>query len=93
VALLALGAGLGALAGAHALPVLAPAGAGAPVVSAEGVAHRAWTVQPGDTLWVIAEQVRPEADPRATVLVLRSINGLGPQYSLQPGQVLLLPAA
>ena len=58
---------------------------------AESAAHPAWTVQPGDTLWAIAGTARPQADPRATVLVLRDLNGLGADRVLQPGEVILLP--
>ena len=50
------------------------------------------TVQPGDTLWAIAERVRPDADPRATVDRIRDMNGLDSGVA-QAGQVLLVPAA
>jgi LysM repeat protein len=45
-------------------------------------------VQPGDTLWGIAEELMPEADPRPLVAALRDIAGAG---SLQPGQLLTVP--
>ena len=70
--------------------VTAPATAtGDPGVSA--VADRV-TVRPGETLWSIAERVRPEADPRATIARIRDMNGLESSVA-QAGQVLLVPAA
>lgn len=66
----------------------APAHHSAPV---ESVAYPAWTVGPGDSLWSIARATAPEADPRATVQVLRTLNGLSPQHVLQVGEVLQLP--
>jgi Tfp pilus assembly protein FimV len=66
----------------------APADHSAPV---ESVAYPAWTVGPGDSLWSIARATAPEADPRATVQVLRTLNGLSPQHVLQVGEVLQLP--
>lgn len=48
-------------------------------------------VDEGDTLWEIAERVRPSEDPRKTVDEIVELNGLtGPV--LEPGQELLLPA-
>ena len=49
------------------------------------------TVRPGETLWVIAERVRPDADPRATIARIRDMNGLESSVA-QAGQVLLVPA-
>jgi nucleoid-associated protein YgaU len=50
------------------------------------------TVQPGDTLWAIAERVRPDADPRATIARIKDMNGLT-SGAAQAGQVLLVPAS
>jgi hypothetical protein len=66
----------------------APAQRSLPVESA---AYPAWTVGPGDSLWSIARATAPGADPRATVQVLRTLNGLSPQHVLQVGEVLQLP--
>ena len=49
------------------------------------------TVRPGDTLWAIAERVRPGADPRATIARIKDMNGLA-SGAAQAGQVLLVPA-
>ncbi len=49
-------------------------------------------VQSGDTLWSIARDAAPGADPRATIEALREINQLRPESSLVPGQSLLLPS-
>lgn len=58
---------------------------------AESAAFPAWTVRPGDTLWSVAQEVAPGADPRAVVLQLRVLNGLSPHHVLQAGQVLQVP--
>lgn len=50
------------------------------------------TVQPGDTLWAIAERVRPDADPRATIARIKDMNGLT-SGAAQAGQVLLVPVS
>lgn len=57
----------------------------------EGPATLVVTVQPGDTLWGIASQVDPGADPRALIAEIRDLNGLA-QSGLVPGQVLTVPA-
>jgi LysM repeat protein len=44
-------------------------------------------VQPGDTLWHIADQVAPDRDPLAEIDELRRLNSLGGN-DLHPGQVL-----
>jgi LysM domain-containing protein len=45
-------------------------------------------VQPGDTLWGIAQALAPDADPRPLVAALGEIAGGGP---LLPGQLLSIP--
>jgi len=47
------------------------------------------TVQPGDTLWSIAEQAAPGKDPRLVVDALRRVNHLT-SPALVPGQTLKL---
>lgn len=54
-------------------------------------ATRAITVQLGDTLWGIAVDVAPQADPRATIERLRELNDLGTDV-VQAGQQLVVPA-
>ena len=49
------------------------------------------TVQPGDTLWSLAERIAPARDPREVVSQIRRLNGL-PTAALQAGQQLLVPA-
>jgi nucleoid-associated protein YgaU len=58
---------------------LGAAGDGAPDV----------VVQRGDTLWSIAERIKPDADPRAVATDLMAVNGLG-SPSLEVGQHLRL---
>jgi LysM repeat protein len=50
-----------------------------------------WVVQPGETLWSIAERVDPGTDPRETVARLVAVNDL-PESSVQVGQELQIPA-
>ena len=47
-------------------------------------------VEPGDTLWSIAQEVAPEEDPRAVVDALVELNGLD-SVDLLPGARLQLP--
>jgi LysM repeat protein len=47
-------------------------------------------VQPGDTLWSLAQEVAPEQDPRAVVDAIVDVNDLD-GVGLVPGQVLQLP--
>lgn len=58
----------------------------------EGPSTVAVTVAPGDTLWGIAAEIDPGADPRALIAEIRELNGLT-QSGLVPGQVLVVPAA
>ena len=48
-------------------------------------------VQPGQTLWGIATQVAPHADPRATVQQIIVLNHL-PSTGLQAGETLAVPS-
>ena len=48
-------------------------------------------VQPGQTLWGIATQVAPHADPRATIQQIIVLNHL-PSTGLQAGQSLAVPS-
>jgi LysM repeat protein len=62
--------------------------------SASGAAHQVpvqyVTVLPGDTLWNIAHDVAPGADPRDTVAEIVELNALRGS-SLQTGQRLAVP--
>lgn len=49
------------------------------------------TVSHGDSLWSIAEEVAPQADPRDVVDALVRLNALG-GVTLQAGQSLAIPA-
>lgn len=48
------------------------------------------TVFSGDTLWGIAREYAPEADPRDTVAQIMTLNQLS-SAALQPGQELAIP--
>lgn len=48
------------------------------------------TVQPGETLWGLAERLAPGQDPRPVVDQIRRVNDLD-SAELQAGQQLLLP--
>lgn len=50
------------------------------------------TVQPGDTLWSVAQRIAPRNDPREVVAQIRRVNHLHTS-TLRAGQQLLLPAA
>ena len=47
-------------------------------------------VQPGESLWTIATQAEPAADPRSVVQQIIDLNALG-GTSIQPGQRLWVP--
>lgn len=61
------------------------AGSETPVEPTESVTV---VVQPGDTLWAIATELDPGADPRALVDRLTDLAG---STALQPGQELVVP--
>jgi hypothetical protein len=69
--------------------VAAQAGSSDPTSS--GPVSSTWVVQPGETLWVIAERLDPDADPRETVARILAMNDL-PSSSVLVGQELLIPA-
>lgn len=48
------------------------------------------TVEPGDSLWLIAQTVAPQQDPRDMVVAMRELNGLV-DNTIHPGQTLLIP--
>ncbi len=47
-------------------------------------------VEPGDTLWNIAERHAPDADRRSVIAEIRRLNGLD-NSTVEVGQELLLP--
>lgn len=64
---------------------LASLDTGAPAASFQTV-----TVSSGDTLWSIAEEIAPQADPRDVVDALASLNAVD-DAALQAGQKLAVP--
>ena len=54
-------------------------------------AARTWVVQPGETLWSIAEQLDPNSDPRETVARIVAMNDL-PSSGVAVGQEIFVPA-
>lgn len=74
------------------LVLLAVAWASAPGGTGAGTragAAGSVTVQPGDTLWSIAQRTAPQRDPRQVVDQLRRLNHLN-SVALTPGQTLKL---
>ncbi|MFW5417025.1 LysM peptidoglycan-binding domain-containing protein [Nocardiopsis sp. CNT-189] len=65
-------------------------GAGAAAGAFFGAAPPTVVVRDGDTLWEIAERVRPGDDARRTVHEIVELNGL-PGTELEPGQRLRIP--
>lgn len=51
------------------------------------------SVQAGDTLWELAGQIAPAADPRDTVAAIMELNGLSSATDIRPGDTLRVPAA
>lgn len=49
-----------------------------------------WVVQPGESLWDIAQTVEPETDPRDTVARIVQLNDL-PDSGVVAGRTLLIP--
>jgi LysM repeat protein len=79
---LAVGIGFAAISGGSAL---------ASGESAATAAFDTVTVMPGDTLWAIAEDVAPTADPRTVISEIQKLNALS-SGSLQVGQQLSIPS-
>ena len=50
------------------------------------------TVQPGESLWSVAQRIAPENDPRDVIAQIRRLNDLR-DTQLRAGQQLLLPVA
>ena len=48
------------------------------------------TVEPGETLWQIAQHYRPDVDPRQVVWEIRQVNDIG--AVIYPGQVVRVPS-
>jgi LysM repeat protein len=59
---------------------------GAPAVATTKV-----MVQPGDTLWHLADIAAPEADLREAVSEIMRLNGLDSASDIRPGDVLVVP--
>lgn len=70
-------------AGGHTLATPGPVLAGATVSH-----HSVYVVQPGDTLWSIAERLDPSGDPRVLVAELQAQIG---SDTVQAGERLRLP--
>ena len=69
--------------GPQAVDVHGSAGAAAPTST---------TVQPGDSLWTVAQRIAPEHDTREVVAQIQRLNDLD-SATLLVGQLLLLPTS
>ena len=49
------------------------------------------TVVPGQTLWAVAQQINPQADPRVTVQAIAALNGIEAGSPLRSGSTLAVP--
>jgi hypothetical protein len=65
------------------------AGSGAPPAAVYRNLHSV-VVRPGQSLWAIAAQAVPAADPRSVIQAIVDLNALG-GTSIQPGQRLWVP--
>jgi nucleoid-associated protein YgaU len=74
-----------------ALSALGPVSADTDAAQDGPAVSSTWVVQPGETLWVIAERVAPDTDPRETVARIVAMNDL-PDSSVLIGQELQIPA-
>ena len=86
---------LGTLAVVPAVAVALFLGLGASGAQASGDSGSATftyvSIAPGQSLWQLAEQVAPQADPREVVADILALNNL-PSGDVQPGQELAIPA-
>jgi nucleoid-associated protein YgaU len=48
-------------------------------------------VEPGDTLWTLADEIDPAADPRTVVDAIVELNGLRSGGDIYPGDLLVIP--
>jgi LysM repeat protein len=62
-----------------------------PAEPASSISTTEWVVQPGETLWEVAQTVDPGSDPRDTVARLVELNDLS-SSSVVAGQTLIIPA-
>jgi len=87
-------AALAALPAVAALTAALVVGGGAAFAAKDAgapVHFRTVTVEPGQSLWSIAEDVAPHADPRDVVGAIMRLNALE-SVTLDPGQELAIPA-
>jgi nucleoid-associated protein YgaU len=59
-------------------------------IRTELVGSTVHVVQPGDTLWSIAQRYAPARDPFETIDEIRRLNGIT-DYTVRPGQRLIIP--
>lgn len=76
---------------AAALMMVGSVQADAETTAADRPATAVVVVQPGESLWGIAQQIAPGADPREVVTSIRDLNGLG-DTPVVPGQSLVVPS-
>jgi LysM repeat protein len=74
-----------------ALSTLGPVSAETDAGQGGAAVSSTWVVQPGETLWVIAERIAPDTDPRETVARIVAMNDL-PDSSVLIGQELQIPS-
>jgi LysM repeat protein len=68
---------------------------GAPAASTDHVRHVPATtvvVQPGQTLWDIAQSVAPHEDPREVIASIVDLNALSDPGAIRAGQPLYVPS-
>lgn len=70
--------------------VVANSAAEAGTASSASPSFRHVTVQPGDSLWLIAEHIAPTSDPRDVVSAIVDLNGLSSTV-VQAGERLAIP--
>lgn len=74
-----------------AVMVLALNGGGATATNSSGSPLEEVTLQAGQSLWQLAEDIAPDVDPRDVISDIMSVNQLD-SGSVQAGQRLMLPA-